>query len=468
MSVANVQGLSVSYGKKVLFDDASFAIGPEDRIGLVGANGTGKSTLLKILAGQLTPDSGTVGLRRRARPGYLPQEITSLPDGTLVETVMSAVPGRDELESKLRDAQAAVEAATEESQQLEWAQVLADLQTDSDHFDERYGRHRAEEILSGLGFSSSDFSRPTTTFSGGWRMRAALAGLLLQDPELLLLDEPTNHLDLPTLTWFDEFLRRSRKAMVLISHDRDFLNRQINRVLSLEVEGLRSYSGNYEEYRRLRALEAADLAARAARQAKKRAETEAFIERFGAKASKARQAQSKQKMLDREEVIETLEERDRVSFTFPEVSRSGREVVTLKGVSKRYGEHWVYRGAQQTLLRGQRVAVVGVNCAGKTTLLKLVAGELAPDEGEVTLGHNVVLGYYAQHHAEALDRTASILDEVWKLVPDKPQSHVRGVLGAFLFSGDDVEKKIGVLSGGDRALVEMSNLLFLHEILFVL
>jgi ATP-binding cassette subfamily F protein 3 len=247
--------------------------------------------------------------------------------------------------------------------------------------------------------------------------------------------------------------------MVLISHDRDFLNRQINRVISLEVEGLRSYPGNYEEYRRQRAEEVEQLSARAERQAAKRAETQAFIDRFKAKATKARQAQSRLKMLEKEEILEVREERAKVSFSFPEVARPGREVASMRQIRKAYGERVVYDGLEASLQRGQRVAVVGLNGAGKTTLLKLLAGELTPDAGEVSLGHNVVMGYYAQHHAESLDRQATILDELMRMVPGKPQSYVRGVAGAFLFSGDDVDKRIGVLSGGERARVALAKLL---------
>ena len=264
---------------------------------------------------------------------------------------------------------------------------------------------------------------------------------------------------MPTLTWFDDFLRRSGKALLLISHDRDFLNRQVDRILSLELEGLRAYSGNYDWYRQRRAEEVEQRKAQAARQAQRRAEMEAFIDRFGAKATKARQAQSRAKMLEKEEIIEVLEERATVHFRFPEAPRSGREVASLVGVRKAYGEHVVYEGLTAQVERGQRIAVVGANGAGKTTLLRLLAGELAADEGDVSLGLNVVLGYYAQHHAERLDRSATILDEVRPLVPDRPESHVRSVLGAFLFSGDDVDKPIGVLSGGERARVALAKLL---------
>jgi ATP-binding cassette subfamily F protein 3 len=459
MSLMIAEGISLAYGKKVLFDDDNLTIGPGDRIGLVGANGTGKSTLMKILAGQLQPDSGTIQFMRKAKAGYLPQDLVSIPTGGLVDSVLSAVPGRDTIEARIVESERAIGETTDEELQLELAQELADLHEERDHFEEHYGRHRAERILSGLGFDAASFEKPTAALSGGWRMRAALASLLLQDPELLLLDEPTNHLDLPTMAWFDGFLRRSKKALVLISHDRDFVNRQIKRVVSLEVEGLRSYTGNYESYKLQRAEEVEQLQARAERQEARRAELQGFIDRFGAKATKARQAQSRQKMLDKMEVITTLEERQKVRFSFPPAPPSGRMVVEVKNISKSYGDLPVYKNLSATLERGQRVAVVGVNGAGKTTLLKILAGELELDVGQVEFGHNVVMGYYAQHHTETLDRSANVLDEVMAVAPEKGQAYVRSVLGAFLFSGDDVEKKIGVLSGGERARVSLAKLL---------
>jgi ATP-binding cassette subfamily F protein 3 len=459
LSLVIVKDLSLSYGERVLFDRASFSIGPTDRIGLVGANGTGKSTLLKVLIGVLKPDAGEVVLRRKARMGYLPQDLVGDTQGTVLENVMHSVPGREALSERLNTTEAALAEAKGEAEQLELAQSLADLHEELDHFDEHYGAHRAQSILSGLGFQPGTQDRPLSEFSGGWRMRAALAGLLLQDPDLLLLDEPTNHLDLPTLAWLDAFLKRSRKALVLICHDRAFLNRQIDRVLSLEIEGVRTWPGDYEEYQRARAIEAEVLLKQAQRQEQQRAHLMKFIERFRYKATKARQVQSRIKMLEKQTTVQTLEERDTVSFRFPTVAASGREVATFKNVSFAYGSLKIYEGLDATLLRGQRVAVVGLNGAGKTTLLKLLAGELTPKVGEVVIGHGVVPGYYAQHHADTLDVRATILDEIWALAPDKPQAYVRSVLGSFLFSGDDVEKRIGVLSGGEKARVALARLL---------
>ena len=459
MSLLTARGLSLRYGGKVLLDGASFVLGARDRAGLIGPNGSGKSSLLKVLAGRLEPDAGQVQLVRRSRAGYLPQELAELPPGTILEGVLASVPGRAQLEGRIAAAQTALDLAKSEEEQIELGGELAELHEELAHHEERYGRHRAEEILTGLGFDPEQLGRPAAQLSGGWRMRAALAALLLQDPELLLLDEPTNHLDVPTLDWFDETLRRSSKALVLVSHDREFLDRHVSRVLSLEPEGLRTYPGNYEDYLVARAAEEEQLAARAERQQKRRAQTLAFIERFRAKATKARQVQSRVKQLDKEELIEVREERSTVRFSFPKAPRSGREVARLDGVSKSYGQRPVYRDLSAQVLRGERIAVIGLNGAGKTTLLRLLAGELAPDSGTVQLGHNVRLGYFAQHHTDLLDPSRTVLEEIARLVPDQPQSWVRSVLGAFLFSGDDVDKRIAVLSGGERARVALARLL---------
>jgi len=459
MSLLHARGLSVRYGPKVLLDGASFALGHHDRAGLIGPNGSGKSTLLKILAGQIEPDGGAVQLVRKARAGYLPQELSELPPGSILDGVLASVPGRSWLQARLAAAEAALAQAATEEEQVELGGELAELHEQLAHHEELYGRHRAEEILGGLGFAGPELLRPASELSGGWKMRAALAALLLQDPELLLLDEPTNHLDVPTLEWFDSFLRRSRKALLLVSHDREFLDRQIDRVLSLEPEGLRAYAGNYERYLELRAAEEERLAAQAEKQSRRRAQMQAFIERFRAKATKARQVQSRVRLLEKEEIVQVREERGTVRFRFPEAPRSGREVARLERVSKSYGATSVFRDLSAQVLRGDRIAVIGLNGAGKTTLLKLLAGEIEPDAGAVAAGHNVVTGYFAQHHTERLDAERTILEEVHGLVPTQPQSWVRGVLGSFLFSGDEVDKRIGVLSGGERARVALARLL---------
>jgi len=486
VSLVIASELSLSFGPKVLFEGAGFALGPRDRVGLVGANGTGKSSLLRILAGEQSPDGGQLTWRRGGRAGYLPQDVTALPEGPLAEVVLASVPGRGALTGRLSATEAALSQAREAEEQLELSQALAELHEELDHFEEHYGHHRAERILEGLGFPTAELSRNTRELSGGWRMRAALAGLLLADPDLLLLDEPTNHLDVPTLTWLDGFLRSSQKALLLISHDREFLNRQVGRILSLEPEGLRSWKGNYDEYQRLRAEEEEQLLARSRKVEARRAELEAFIERFGAKNTKATQAKSKEKMLARLEQVELRQARATVRFRFAEAPRSGREVLRLEDVHKAFGPRAVYRGLSAGIQRGERVAVIGKNGAGKTTLLKLVAGELAPDRGQVKLGHQVLPGYYAQHHFDdgadhpgaaaagpgarfgALDPRRTILDTLWDLVPDRGEAYVRSVAGSFLFSGEDVEKPLSVLSGGERARVALARILLVPANLLLL
>ena len=474
MSLLVVSGLSMAHGPKVLFDGAGFTVGPQDRLGLLGANGTGKSTLLRILSGDVSPDGGTLTWRRGTRVGYLPQDVAALAAGSVVEAVLSAVPGRASLEERLQAAESGLAAARDPEAQLELSAALADLHEQLDHFEERFGRHRAERLLGGLGFQADDLEKPASTLSGGWKMRAALAGLLLQDPDLLLLDEPTNHLDVPTLTWFDAFLRGLRRAVVLVSHDREFLDRQVSRVLALEPEGVRTYSGGVTAYRQWRVEEEARLQAAAQKQQDKREQLEGFIERFGAKATKAAQARSKQKLLDKMEVVETLEERATVRFRFAEAPRSGREVLRFDSIHKAFGPKVVYRDLCAAVQRGERVGIIGPNGAGKSTLLKLAAGVLAPDAGTVKPGHGVVQGYYAQHLLEpggaagGLDADATVLESLWSLVADRGEAYVRSVAGAFLFSGDDVEKRVGVLSGGERARVALARLLLVPANLLLL
>ncbi|MBW2304530.1 MAG: ABC-F family ATP-binding cassette domain-containing protein [Deltaproteobacteria bacterium] len=459
MSLVAALNLSLSFLERDLFKDVNFQVEPGDRIGLVGPNGSGKTTLLRLISGEMTPDRGEIRIAKGIRIGYLPQDIHESLQGDLLQAILDSVPDRVRLRREIRDTERALKEQPGKEKGVILAGKLAELHQESADLDLRYPVHRAEKILMGLGFKPEDFPRPLSSLSGGWKMRAALAGLLYLDPECLLLDEPTNHLDLPSVRWLEEFLAGYRGALVLVSHDRHFLNRQVHRILSFEPEGLKSYSGNYDDYLRAREEEKRTLEAKARNQEQKVKEAKKFIERFRSKASKARQAQSKIKLLKKMELVERHKRPKTVHFSFPEVARSGREVLTLDGISKSFGDKTLYRNIQLRVMRGERVAIIGPNGSGKTTLLRMVAGELRPDTGRVRLGHGVHMSYYAQHLTEMLDLRKTVLEEVYQVVPNESVAFVRGVCGAFLFSGNDVDKAVGILSGGEKARVSLAKIL---------
>jgi ATP-binding cassette, subfamily F, member 3 len=462
VSIVVLDGVTLSFGSRAVLDDIGLRVGEHDRIGLVGPNGSGKTTLLRVLAKEQAPDKGSIQRSKRSRLGYLPQDLAVDGGISLIDFVLASVPGRADLDSELAEVEAELESAqgvADDETLMGLAERIADIHERIDHFERFFAEHEALRILAGLGFVSRDRTRDLGEFSGGWKMRAVLASLLFQQPDLLLMDEPTNHLDMPSVAWLSDFLARYKRAFILISHDREFLNEQINRVVSFEPEGLRQYSGNYDQYVRQRAEEEEVLINKARNLQKERERRERFVERFRAKASKARQAQSRAKQLARMEEVETLEIRQVMRIKFPEVPRTVNEVVKIKGLRKAYGEHVVFPGIDLRVQRGEKIGIIGPNGAGKTTLLKILAGELAADAGEVVIGSNVQVGYYAQHHAETLHAESTAFAEVQRANPDATPTQVRSVLGAFLFSGDDVDKPIGVLSGGERARVALARLL---------
>ena len=463
MSLLVLEEVSLSYGAQVVLKDVSFRIGERERIGLVGPNGSGKSTLLRVMLEEQKPDKGAVRRANRCRIGHLSQDVMELGGGPLLETVLNQVPGRVEALEGLEAVCQALEKATDTEEQMRLAQELAERTDEVTDLDTFFSERVALRILQGLGFPDSDMDRPISELSGGWKMRASLAGLLFQKPDILFLDEPTNHLDLDTVIWLDAFLKELPSALVLICHDRGFLNRHIERVLTFEPEGLRSYTGNYERYLLLRAEEEEVLGARQKNRERELKRAEKFVERFKAKATKARQASSRAKRAERlHEEIEAdrpVAPRRQLKFSFPEVPRSGRDVVRMEGVGKAYGDHELYKGITHGIYQGDRIGIVGANGAGKTTLLKILANELKVTRGEVRFGTGVKMGYYAQHHNELLTESRTVLEEVWRLSPGLNESQVRGICGAFLFSRDEVDKVIGVLSGGERARVLLARLL---------
>jgi len=459
MSLVTVLNLSLSFVGREILKEVNFQVEPGDRIGLVGPNGSGKTSLLRMIVGELAPDKGEIRITKGVRLGYLPQDIYEVLSGRLLQFVVDSVPSRVHLREQIAALESSLGNHPDPETQSKLAAQLAEVHHKTIDLDAHYPLHFAEKILLGLGFKPEDFERPMTSLSGGWKMRAALAGLLYQSPDLLLLDEPTNHLDVPSVHWMEDFLRSYKGAMVLICHDREFLNRQSQRTISFELEGLRFYSGNYEHYLKAREEEARVLEARAKHQEQKVKEAERFIERFRYKASKARQAQSKIKLVKKIELVETFQKRKTIRFSFPAVPRSGREVLSIQSLTKSFGPLTLYRDLNLRVMRGERVAIIGPNGAGKTTLLRLIAGEIRPDKGQATLGHNVAMSYYAQHLSEMLDPNKTILAEVYQVVPHETVSFVRGVCGAFLFSGSDVDKTVGILSGGERARVSLAKIL---------
>ncbi|MBW1702368.1 MAG: ATP-binding cassette domain-containing protein [Deltaproteobacteria bacterium] len=459
MSLITALKVSLTFAQKEIFRKIGLQVEPGDRFGLVGPNGSGKTTLLRLLMGEILPDSGEVRVAKGTRIGYLPQDVQEILSGPLLQSVLASAPGRVGLERELRAVERSLKDVSQKQEQTRLAGRLAEIHNHLSHLDMQFPIHEAEKILLGLGFQTSDFVRPVSSLSGGWKMRAALTSLLYQKPDLFLLDEPTNHLDIPAVRWLEQFLQDFDGAMILVSHDREFLNRQIHRIISLEPEGMRAYGGNYDFYMKAREEGKKALEAKARGQDQKIKEARKFIERFRAKASKARQAQSKIKLVKKMNLVETRRTEKTMRFSFPEVPRSGREVVSIKGVSKGFGEKLLYKDLNMTVLRGERIAIIGPNGCGKTTLLRMVAGEIEPDDGQIALGHGVNMSYFAQHHSEMLDPRKTVIHEVYQVVPHETIGFVRGVCGAFLFSGEDVDGVTGTLSGGERARVSLAKLL---------
>ncbi len=462
MSLVVLEHVSLHFGGKRIVDDLNLRVADGDRIGMIWPNCSGKTTLLRLIAGEQSPDGGEVRSARGVRIGWLPQDLVVEGGRTLLELCTGSVPGRADIEAELARAEASyaeiVEAGDDE-EMMDAAARLAELHERIAHFETIFSEHEAKRILAGLGFTDADHGRDLGEFSGGWKMRGVLASLLFQRPDVLLLDEPTNHLDMPSVAWFSAFLQGYRRPFVLISHDREFLNEQINRVVSLEVEGVRQFPGNYEQYVLQRAEEEVILENKATNLERERDKAMEFITRFRAKASKAKAVQSRIKALEKMESVDTYRKRRVMSFSFPKTDRPGHEVVRVEHLRKAYGAHVVLPDVNVTVYRGDRIGIIGPNGAGKTTLLKLIAGEIEPSGGTITLGHKVTPSYYAQHHAELLHDANTVYDEAAEVNRELGQTRVRTVLGSFLFSGDDVDKRVAVLSGGERARVALAKLL---------
>jgi len=457
-----ISELTKSFGARVLFENASLQVNRGDRIGLIGPNGAGKSTLFNLALGYDWPDEGDVIIERNATIGHLPQETAPAGDETVLELAIAITPEVAELQRRLKAFEGGHDAESHD-----YHEVQA-------RYDELGGYHlepRAKTILHGLAFRERDFDRPAKAMSGGWVMRAYLARLLVQQPDLLLLDEPTNHLDLESLRWFQEYLKNYPGAILLISHDREFLNELVGSIVEIRNSELHRYRGNYDNFLVQREAQAEQLLSAYKNQQKKIEQLQEFADRFRAKASKASQAQSKLKQIERMDKIEApVKEGRGIKFRFPQPPRSGQRVIMLEDIHYSYDTNVVYSGMEFEAERGQRIVLVGPNGAGKSTLLKLLAGVLAVQGGSRTVGLNVKVGYYAQHRVEMLRAERTVLDEALDTPQKVSTESVRTVLGSFLFRGDDVFKNVGVLSGGEKSrlalvklLLDPPNLLLMDE-----
>ncbi len=445
--------MTFEFGARVIVEDATWHIQPNERIGLIGYNGTGKSTLLKVLTGQYSPSAGTVEKGRETTIGFLHQDLLSFDtDDSILQVAMGAFEKVKQLEAELEQLGKDLEINSDEK----LAHIYADKLHDLEILGGYEVHHKTEEVLQGLGFSNADLSRPYKEFSGGWRMRVLLAKMILMQPDVLLLDEPTNHLDLPSIEWLEKYLQHYKGAVVIVSHDRYFLDRMVTKIVELYQEQLHFYTGNYTYYLQEKE-QRIELQKRAyENQQDYIRQQEKFVERFKAKASKAAQAQSIMKRLDRLDRIENteLERPDmRINFTIDKVP--GKIISTLKDVSKSFGEIKIVEGASVEINRGDKIGLIGANGKGKSTLLRIVAGT-EKFQGERIEGHNVKEAFYAQHQLEALDVENNVLEEMHSSRSGKTELEVRSLLGCFLFSGDDVTKKVKVLSGGEKARVALA------------
>jgi ATP-binding cassette subfamily F protein 3 len=459
------------FGHKLLFDKVDWQITPRERTGLVGGNGTGKSTLLRILAGIESLDDGSIQRTGGMTFGYLPQDGLQLRGRSVFEECLAAFDEAHGLQQRIQMLHSRLAELTPHT--AEYSAVTDEITRNQARFDAHDGytmEARVGIVLSGLGFSKEDWPRKTEEFSGGWQMRIALAKLLLEKPQLLLLDEPTNHLDLEARNWLEDYLRSYPYAYILISHDRYFLDVATNKIVELWNRRLYTYSGNYEKYLQQKGERQAQLEAAYRHQREHIEHLEAFITRFRAQATKARQVQSRIKELERIERIELPPQEAEVHFTFPQPQASGRTVIEARQVSKSFGAKQVFANVQFTIERGERIALVGPNGAGKSTLIRLLSALDAATSGTIRLGHNVALQYFAQDQYKELDPEARMLDDIGRSAPKISQTELRSLLGCFLFSGDDVFKPLGVLSGGERnryalarLLVSPANFLLLDE-----
>jgi ATP-binding cassette subfamily F protein 3 len=470
--VIEVNNVSVSFGGTTLFSDVSFTINKTDKIALMGKNGAGKSTLLKILAGVNKPSTGHVAVPKDVKVAYLPQHLLTEDNATVFEETMKAfdevLKMKEELE--LYNDQLATRTDYESDDYMDLIQRVSDLSEQYYSLEEMNYDEEVEKVLKGLGFARTDFTRPTSEFSEGWRMRIEIAKILLKKPDLILLDEPTNHMDIESIQWLEDFLVNNAQAVIVISHDRAFVDNITNRTIEVTMGRIYDYKAKYSQYLELRKERRAHQLKAYEEQQKFIAESMEFIERFKGTYSKTLQVQSRVKMLEKLDIIQVDEvDNSALRLKFPPAPRSGSYPVIVENLSKAYDEHVVFKDANLVIERGQKVAFVGKNGEGKSTMIKAIMGEI-PFEGNLTIGHNTKIGYFAQNQAALLDENKTIFETIDDIAVGDIRSKIKDLLGAFMFSGDDIDKKVKVLSGGEKTrlamiklLLEPVNLLILDE-----
>lgn len=456
----DLSNISLQFGGKYLFKDVNYKISSGDKISLVGANGTGKSSILKIIAGLLQPESGEVLKQKRITIGYLPQDHVTHIGKTLLEEASSALTDIIELQNKeISLSEALANPNLTEEEQMDLAHQLGEVHHKLDGLDSYSAESKVEKILIGLGFAEEDFSRLTDQFSGGWQMRIALAKILISQNDILLLDEPTNHLDIDSLEWLIDFLKAYSGGLLIVSHDINFINQVTNRTLEIFLGKFFTFKGDYDSYIKYKTERDELTVHQFEQQQKKIKETQKFIERFRYKATKSRQVQSRIKQLDKVDIIELPEDKSEINIKFTEPPQSGRTPIKLTSIFKSYGDKKVFEGIDFEIEKGEKIAFVGPNGAGKSTLAKIIAGVVDFNAGNRILGYNTIVSYYAQDVADNLNPSLDIIETVDGIAEDKTVGQLRSLLGSFLFSGDDVFKKVGVLSGGEKSRIALCKIL---------
>jgi ATPase subunit of ABC transporter with duplicated ATPase domains len=452
--------INKQYGKQLIFVDASFQLNPGEKVGLVGPNGSGKTTLFRMVVGEEEPDDGEVSVPKRLTIGYFRQDVEEMSGRPVLDEAIAGSGRIGDLHHELEDLQKGLEDPARVGEMDEILARFGEVQEEYEHLGGYSLEAQAREVLHGLGFTDDQIDGDVGALSGGWKMRVALARVLLGRPDVLLMDEPTNHLDIESIIWLEQFLKSYPGALLMTSHDREFMNRIVSRIAEINAGEIITYSGNYDFYERERAIQDANLQAAFTRQQAMLAKEQRFIDRFRTHAAKAAQVQSRIKALDKIEKVELPRKRHVVRFEFRVPPRSGDQVAVIEDLHKSYGAQTIYRGFNLTIRRGERWAVMGRNGAGKTTLLKMIAGASAPDAGSVTLGASLTMGYFAQQALDVLDLDLTIIEQLQRDFPQDGIGSLRTLAGAFQFSGDDVEKRIGALSGGEKSRLAMARMLY--------